>query len=110
MTLSDIHRRKIKRLESIIATDKSEYNIECAKRGIEKELRILDLMKNYDKRFFYGAWSNVSKKFCFGIKAESKNKAYKELFDRIGTDAYKWRWDIRVIKIDAIQPEEGARG
>ena len=97
MLLSEIHRNKIKRLEEIIATDQSEYNRECAKRGIEKELAILGRIKEHDENILYGVWSNVSKSFCFGIKAESKNKAYKMLFAKIGTDAYKWRWEIRRI-------------
>ena len=97
MLLSDIHRHKIKRLEAILTTDSSEYNRECARRGIEKELLILERIKEHDEHVLYGVWSNVSKKFCFGIAAESKNKAYKMLFDKIGTDAYKWRWEIRRI-------------
>lgn len=97
MLLSDVHRNKIKRLENIISTDPSEYNRECAKRGIEKELIILENLKGHDEKIVYGVWSSVSKKFCFGIKAESKNKAYKMLLTKIGTDAYKWRWDIRRI-------------
>jgi hypothetical protein len=97
MLLSDVHRHKIKRLENIIDTDQSEYNRECARRGIEKELLILECIKEHEEKIFYGVWSNVSKKFCFGIKAESKTKASKILFAKIGTDAYKWRWDIRRI-------------
>ncbi|CAI6275440.1 hypothetical protein [Bacillus phage SPbetaL1] len=46
----------------------------------------------------YGVYSTQSRKFCFGIKEPSKTKARKKLFERIGTDAYKWRFEIRKIK------------
>ncbi|MCY8513777.1 hypothetical protein [Bacillus atrophaeus] len=46
----------------------------------------------------YGVYSTRSRKFCFGITEPSKTKARKKLFDRIGSDAYKWRFEIRKIK------------
>ncbi|MCY8922115.1 hypothetical protein [Bacillus atrophaeus] len=46
----------------------------------------------------YGVYSTRSRKFCFGIKEPSKTKARKELFNRIGSDAYKLRFEIRKIK------------
>ena len=46
----------------------------------------------------YGIYNTVAKKFQFGIKEPSKNKAWKKLFDKIGYDAMKWRFEIREIK------------
>ncbi|WP_258729676.1 hypothetical protein [Bacillus atrophaeus] len=46
----------------------------------------------------YGIYSTWSKKFCFGIDEPSKSKAWKALFNRIGKDAYKWRFEVRKIK------------
>lgn len=46
----------------------------------------------------FGVYNTQTRKFCFGITEPSKTKARKKLFDRIGTDAYKWRFEIRKIK------------
>lgn len=51
-----------------------------------------------ENNVLYGVYSTRSRKFCFGIEEPSKTKARKELFNRIGTDAYKWRFEIRKIK------------
>lgn len=50
-----------------------------------------------EQQTLYGIWSTVSKKFVFGIKETSKTKARKQLFKEIGTDAYKWRFEVRKI-------------
>jgi hypothetical protein len=46
-------------------------------------------------------WNSVTKKFQFGISEETPELAKKKLFDKIGTDAYKWRFDIRKAVEDA---------
>jgi hypothetical protein len=46
----------------------------------------------------YGIYSTVSKKFVFGITESSKSKAIKALFNQIGSDAYKWRFEVRKLK------------
>ncbi|MDE1367632.1 hypothetical protein [Bacillus licheniformis] len=46
----------------------------------------------------YGVYSTRSHKFCFGIEESSKSKARKALFNKIGKDAYKWRFEVRKIK------------
>ena len=46
----------------------------------------------------YGVYNTVRKKFQFGIREHSKTKARKKLFDKIGNDARKWRFEIREIK------------
>lgn len=45
----------------------------------------------------WGVWSNWSKKWCFGIVEPSKSKARKRLFEKIGKDAYKWRFEFKKI-------------
>ena len=45
----------------------------------------------------YGIWSVVSKKFVFGIKEPSKTKARKALFNEIGKDSYKHRFEVKKI-------------
>lgn len=55
----------------------------------------------------FGMYSTVSKKFVFGIQATSKSKAYKQLFERIGKDAYKYRFEVRKLKRYIIPPGEG---
>lgn len=46
----------------------------------------------------YGIYNIKSKQWQFGIKEPSKTKAQKALFNKIGKDAYKWRFEIRKIK------------
>lgn len=46
----------------------------------------------------YGIWSDVSKKFVFGIQEPSKTKAWKALFKEIGNNARKWRWRVKPIR------------
>lgn len=45
----------------------------------------------------YGIWNNIKKEFQFGIQEPTKQKAQRKLFQKIGNDAYKWRFDIRKI-------------
>ena len=45
----------------------------------------------------YGVWNTIKKEFQFGIREENQNKAIKKLFQKIGNDAYKWRFEIRKI-------------
>ena len=46
----------------------------------------------------YGIYNNIKKEFQFGIKEPSKSKAYKKLFEKIGNDARKWRFEVRELK------------
>jgi Protein of unknown function (DUF2815) len=52
----------------------------------------------------YGAYSKVSRKFVFGITETSKAKARKKLFQKIGKDANKYRFEFKVIK--EIKPKK----
>lgn len=49
-----------------------------------------------DKRF--GIYNTTRKEFQFGINEPSKELASKKLFDKIGKDAYKWRFEVKEIK------------
>lgn len=46
----------------------------------------------------YGIYNLRKKEFQFGIKEPSKRKAIKRLFDKIGNDARKYRFEVREIK------------
>lgn len=48
----------------------------------------------------YGVYNSVKKEFQFGICEESKKKASEKLFQKIGKDSYKWRFEIRKISCD----------
>jgi len=54
----------------------------------------------------YTVYSTVSQKDVFGILEPTKSKARRELFKRIGKDAYKWRFEVRERKvvIEKIKP------
>lgn len=47
----------------------------------------------------YGIWNNIKKEFQFGIQEPTKQKAQRKLFNKIGNDAYKWRFEIRKIPV-----------
>lgn len=46
----------------------------------------------------YGIYNTRTKKFQFGIKEPSKRKARQKLFNKIGNDARKWRFEVRELK------------
>ena len=56
----------------------------------------------------YAIYSTVSKKDVFGILEPTKSRARRELFKRIGKDAYKWRFEVRKRKavIEKIKPNK----
>ena len=43
----------------------------------------------------YGIWNNRRKQFQFGISEPSKKRAWKKLFNKIGNDARKYRFEVR---------------
>lgn len=45
----------------------------------------------------YGIWNTIKKEFQFGIKEPTKQRAQKKLFNKIGYDSYKWRFEVRKI-------------
>ena len=56
-----------------------------------------------DKPKMYGIWNNRKKEFQFGIKEPSKCKAWQRLFEKIGNDARKWRFEVKVISEQALK-------
>lgn len=46
----------------------------------------------------YGIWNTRTKKFQFGIRESSKTKARKALYEKIGKDAYKWRFVVKEVE------------
>lgn len=60
-------------------------------------------MAKTNRRF--GIWNDVQKRFVFGINEESANRARRELQRKIGKDAYKWRYEVRVIPQNWHNPE-----
>lgn len=56
----------------------------------------------------FGIWSDVSKKFVFGIQQPSQTKARSALYNKIGNDARKWRFSVKPIrKRDAEMFKQG---
>jgi hypothetical protein len=54
----------------------------------------------------YGVWNTKKKEFQFGICEPSKTKARKRLFEKIGKDAYKYRFQIKELKIGNPKAEK----
>lgn len=52
----------------------------------------------------FGVWNDVQKRFVFGIKEPSAQKAWKALYKKIYKDAYKYRYFIRVIPDGWVNP------
>ena len=49
------------------------------------------------KTKLYGIYNTRAKAFQFGIKEPSKKKAMQKLFEKIGNDARKWRFEVREL-------------
>lgn len=54
----------------------------------------------------YGVWNTKKKEFQFGICEPSKTKARKKLFEKIGKDAYKYRFQIKELKLGNPKDEK----
>lgn len=48
----------------------------------------------------YGIYNTRAKKFQFGIRETTKGKAIRKLFEKIGQDARKWRFEARKLPDD----------
>ena len=48
----------------------------------------------------WGIWNSVKKEFQFGISEDAPEKASKRLFQKIGKDAYKWRFEVKRMRGD----------
>ena len=54
----------------------------------------------------YGVWNTKKKEFQFGICEPSKTKARKKLFEKIGKDSYKYRFQIKELKLGNPKAEK----
>ena len=48
----------------------------------------------------WGIWNSIKKGFQFGISEDTPEKARKRLFQKIGKDAYKWRFEVKRMRGD----------
>ena len=48
----------------------------------------------------WGIWNRQKKSFVFGIREDTPMLAEARLFQKIGEDARKWRYEIKPIKKD----------
>ena len=46
----------------------------------------------------YGIWNSAKKEFQFGISEDTPALAEARLFQKIGQDARKWRFEVRRIQ------------
>ena len=51
----------------------------------------------------YGIWNSIKQEFQFGIKEDSKSKAWKQLFKKIGHDSKKDRFTVRRMPEDIVK-------
>ena len=48
----------------------------------------------------WGIWNSIKKEYQFGISEDTPEKASKQLFQKIGKDAYKWRFEVKRMRGD----------
>lgn len=54
-------------------------------------------------KWVIGIWNSMRKEFQFGIDEPTSKKARQKLFEKIGYDSYKWRFETRIIPKEAIK-------
>ena len=54
------------------------------------------------KEVRYGIYNTMKKEFQFGINESSKSRAYNKLFEKIGNDARKWRFEARPLQSEGV--------
>lgn len=54
-------------------------------------------------KWVIGIWNSVRREFQFGIDEPTPKKAQQKLFEKIGYDSYKWRFEIRIIPKEVIK-------
>lgn len=50
------------------------------------------------RRTRWGVWNGLKREWQFGIDEPTKRKAGKKLFEKIGKDAYKWRFEVKALR------------
>ncbi len=58
----------------------------------------------------YGIWNSVRKCFQFGICEDTPKQAVHRLHEKIGKDAYKWRFEPRALPKNAATQTMGPCG
>jgi hypothetical protein len=53
----------------------------------------------------FGIWNNVEKRFVFGIRKATAKEAEKAFFSKMGRTAHKWRFSVREIPDNWINPK-----
>lgn len=66
----------------------------------EEEFQEFLKLKEQHKNRKFGVWNTVAKEFQFGIREIRPYLAEQQLFKKIGNDARKYRFEIRVINND----------
>ncbi len=57
----------------------------------------------------YGIWNSARKCFQFHICEDTPHLAMARLFQKIGKDAYKWRFEARALPTKQATRREGKR-
>ena len=84
------------------------YCKDCVNRKVCQEnlwVVTMDRLKTYKNNIVcdkfntehWGIYNTIQKQFQFNIDEASKNRARNKLFRKIGYDAYKWRFEARIL-------------
>lgn len=54
----------------------------------------------------YGVWNNVTKRFCFGIAAKTREEAQIEFCAKAPKPVlYRWRYEVKPIPKSWVNPK-----
>lgn len=54
----------------------------------------------------YGVWNCVTKRFCFGISAPTRDEAQVEFYKKApGKAKYRWRYEVKPIPKGWVNPK-----
>lgn len=84
------------------------YCKDCVNRKVCHEnnwVTTMDRLKTYKKEIVcdnfntehWGIYNTMQKQFQFGIDEPSRSKANNKLLKKIGYDAYKWRFEAKIL-------------
>ena len=45
----------------------------------------------------FGIWNGMTRRFVFGIRADTPGQARREAHRRMGDNAYRWRYEVAII-------------
>lgn len=61
---------------------------------------LLNIRNNVGK---YGVWNDMKKEFQFKIMSEKPETVSRQLFEKIGHDSKKWRFEIKEMTVGRLQ-------